>query len=547
MPTQSKIFRSPLEKSLKTSSSPNNFRYSKNVSELQEKTVQGVLFPSNSKKIEKISFTIDPSKKYIGFRENIHLEIHGKILLKCIATKVKPSADDVAENVTLHLNEKLMSIYLNNGINKFISNVKCTFNNSSNLNCSTLSFQDMNAFELYNDLEISLLKSSDEFKLTNFLQNDIISQFELNKLEELAGESEENLKDVKSSRIFRTTLPIFPFRTFPKFYKNRIDASGTETANISTPYDRSAVIPPNQRILVELDMCHSDNMLQKMWLHNMPLNHRFATEYNAKDKTDIADNLKFTHEKETKYEIQSLELVIDDAFLHYIDYHLNEPIPKNISQDFLGHNIVLSQLSQSSRQNINLFFPVDNNCTDLVITFIRESDLNSKMGDKIYSNCRSLPPGIKEMSITETNNLNSKSNIYQNFHLKNLHINHLDLSWRNYINYLIDNEYLDTVSANKFFSTQYSRIDRENSIDKTGHSAAMFFPITISNSLHQDQPLISIQTAQVNFSPLTLNLIFDKAAENLSSYYCCCVYFNRYNIDFNMTQNAISVTPVLCK
>ena len=299
-------------------------------------------------------------------------------------------------------------------------------------------------------------------------------------------------------------------------------------------------------MLVELDV-NTGNMLRKMWLDALPLSARFKTEYNASNLIDINNNLSFsttTH----KYDINSIELMIDDAYLHYIDFNLHESIPRHITNDFIGHSVVLNQLTNSSRQNINLFFPVENNCTDVVITFIRESDLNSKMGENIFSHCRSLPPGLKEMAVTQTSSIhNSDSHIYSNFHLQDLHINKINLSWQNYLNYLIDNEYLDTQSASTFFSPRYTRLNEADLTSDTGHSAAMYFPLAISSSLHQDQPLISLQTAQVNYSPLALNLNFETSSDNLSKYYCCIVYFNRYSIDFNLAQNAIKVSPVLCK
>ena len=287
-------------------------------------------------------------------------------------------------------------------------------------------------------------------------------------------------------------------------------------------------------------------MLHKMYLDKLPLAMRFKTNYNANNMLDIKNNLSFETTLH-KYEITGVELKIDEAYLHYIDFHLHESIPKHITNDFIAHSVVLNQLSNSSRQNINLFFPVENHCTDLVITFIRESDINTRMGENIYSHCRSLPPGLKEMLVTETSNIHSDSHIYSNFHLQDLHINKLNLSWQNYLNYLIDNEYLDTQSASNFFSPKYTRLNEANLSIDTGHSAAMYFPLAISSSLHQDQPLISVQTAQVNYSPLALNLIFDKPSNNLSQYYCCIVYFNRYSIDFDLVHNAIKVSPVVCK
>ena len=209
MPQSTKILRGPIEKSLKNNSSQSSFRYSKNVSSLEEKKICAELFPNNTKNVEKLSFLFEPSKKYIGFRENIHLEIIGKILVKCSQTsKAKP--DETVEK-TLHLNEKKMKIYMPNGIGKAVKNVRVNFNHSTAVNCSTLSFQSFNTFELYNDIEISLLRDSDEFKLSNLLQNDIVSQFELERVSELiAGESEESFSNTTTPRVFRTTLPCYP-------------------------------------------------------------------------------------------------------------------------------------------------------------------------------------------------------------------------------------------------------------------------------------------------------------------------------------------------
>ena len=204
-----KILRSPIEKSLKNNSSQNSFRYSKNVSDLQEKRIRAQLFPLNTKKVEKMSFLFDPSTKYTSFRENIHLEVVGKLLVRCSQTSLaKP--DEIVDK-TLHLNEKKMKIYMPNGIGKAIRNIRVSFNHATSVNCSTLSFQSFNTFELYNDIEISLLKESDEFKLSNLLQNDIISQFELGRVSELiAGESEESYININTPRGFRTTLPCYP-------------------------------------------------------------------------------------------------------------------------------------------------------------------------------------------------------------------------------------------------------------------------------------------------------------------------------------------------
>ncbi len=45
----SKIVRSPLEKSLKSINENESFKYSKNISHMEEKEKEGVLFPKNDK------------------------------------------------------------------------------------------------------------------------------------------------------------------------------------------------------------------------------------------------------------------------------------------------------------------------------------------------------------------------------------------------------------------------------------------------------------------------------------------------------------------
>ena len=218
----SNILKGPLEKSIKYIAGSEPFRYSKNVSNLCAKRVQADLFPPNSTSCQQMSFTLKPSKKYISFRQDCHLEVYAKILVNTT------DENDVVH--LFHLNEKIMNIYLNDGFSKFIKNVKCVFNNSVSLDTSTLSFQDLNVFEMYNAIETSFLKNTDEFKQTNLMLNDIISQFELSQIKaKIVGEQGGDIDNISSDRIFTCTLPIFPFRLYPSFYKHRLRSSTSHT------------------------------------------------------------------------------------------------------------------------------------------------------------------------------------------------------------------------------------------------------------------------------------------------------------------------------
>lgn len=282
-----------------------------------------------------------------------------------------------------------------------------------------------------------------------------------------------------------------------------------------------------------------------MWLDKITLASRFKSEYTDEEKREIDSNLSFTFDGKT-YEIQDMQLQISEAFLYYTEFQLNESLPKQISSEFFGHSIVLTQLTESSRQNVNLFFPPEMNCTDICISFCRKSDLNANEGNT-FSNCRALPPELQEMSLTEIKDIQSESNIYQNFYLKDLHIHKMNLSWSNYLNYLVDNCFLDIKSSQDFFSTEFNRLNTDTPIEKKGHNACSIFPLRINSTLPQDRPLISVKNAQINYSPLSLNLVFKTSPPDLSKYYCCVTYFNKYVIDFNLGQNTVQISPIVCK
>ena len=174
-----------------------------------------------------------------------------------------------------------------------------------------------------------------------------------------------------------------------------------------------------------------------MWLDKITLASRFKSEYTDEEKREIDSNLSFTFDGKT-YEIQDMQLQISEAFLYYTEFQLNESLPKQISSEFFGHSIVLTQLTESSRQNVNLFFPPEMNCTDICISFCRKSDLNANEGNT-FSNCRALPPELQEMSLTEIKDIQSESNIYQNFYLKDLFQEFVFLYYIDLIQRLIEN------------------------------------------------------------------------------------------------------------
>ena len=229
----SKIVRSPLEKSLKSLINENeSFKYSKNISHMEEKDKEGVLFPKNDKTPKKITFDFEPNNSYISFRENLHLSILGKIKVVC-NKKLLAGALETTDT-TFALNEEKMKIYLPGGINKFIKNVKCTFNNNVPVNCSTLAFQDFNTFELYHNIETSLLKDSDEFKASN-RQLGIVSQMELSGIKDIIKpEKAAYISELDNLRCFQSTLPCYPFRKYPSFIKNRIKSTLASNPNIPT-------------------------------------------------------------------------------------------------------------------------------------------------------------------------------------------------------------------------------------------------------------------------------------------------------------------------
>lgn len=232
MPALSKIVRSPLEKSLKRLSENESFKYSKNIIHLEEKEKEGVLFPKNVKNPTKITFNFEPNNSYISFREDLHLSIIGKIKVICRKQLNDGTVDTV--DVTFALNEELMKIYLPGGINKFIKNVKCTFNNNIPVNCSTLSFQDFNTQELYHNIETSLLKDSDDFKASN-RKLGILSQMELAGIKDiLKPEKAAYISELDNLRLFQTVLPSFPFRKYPSWMKNRIKSTLASNPNIPT-------------------------------------------------------------------------------------------------------------------------------------------------------------------------------------------------------------------------------------------------------------------------------------------------------------------------
>ena len=229
----SKIVRTPLEKSLKSLNENESFKYSKNIIHMEEKDKEGVLFPKNDITPKKISFDFEPNNSYISFRENLHLSILGKIKVVC-NKKLADGTLDTDTDTTFALNEEKMKIYLPGGINKFIKNVKCTFNNNVPVNCSTLAFQDFNTFHLYHTIETSLLKDSDEFKASN-RKLGIVSQMELSGITDIIKpEKSAYITELNNLRCFQSTLPCFPFRKYPSFIKNRIKSTLASNPNIPT-------------------------------------------------------------------------------------------------------------------------------------------------------------------------------------------------------------------------------------------------------------------------------------------------------------------------
>ena len=309
-------------------------------------------------------------------------------------------------------------------------------------------------------------------------------------------------------------------------------------------YDKACVIPPGQKMQIELEMQYTD-LLYKMWLDEMPAAARFKTKYSDDDKTKITKALTFDPGTSIFYVIKKVEFEVHGAKLHYLEYDLAEPLPKQISNVFVAPSIVVHKLSEATRQHINLFFSPDKNATDIIVTFVREADMNRNINDELYNDCKSLPPTLREMTLTKTNGLNAQPNVVSNFDLKDLHINRMNRSWRNYLNYLIDYEYLDQESASHFFKNPEWRViqpDIASSTEEFPHSSAAYFPLAITTFIDQNQPLMSIQTAQINFSSMALNLVFNSPPTDLSKYYCAVVYYNRYMINFNLTRNEITLS-----
>ena len=222
------ILKSPLEKSIKSIATADPFRFSKNVHSLSEKKISADLFPVNSETCQQLSFNFKPSTSYLSFRESLHLQVFGKIIVKTT------DPDGAIKN--FHLSEDAMNIYLNDGFSKFVKGVKTTFNNHVTLDTSTLSFMDLNTFEIYSAIETSFLKSTDEFKKSNLMNNDIISQLELDQIKSLVtGEVFGDIEDITTSRKFSCSIPTFPFRLYPSFFKNRLKSAANSNADNNLP------------------------------------------------------------------------------------------------------------------------------------------------------------------------------------------------------------------------------------------------------------------------------------------------------------------------
>jgi hypothetical protein len=309
-------------------------------------------------------------------------------------------------------------------------------------------------------------------------------------------------------------------------------------------YDNTSVIPPGQKMQIDLEMQYS-NLLHKMWFSEVPEVLRFKTSYTDDEKKLINGYLTFTAPDKKSYKIKDVKLEINSAKLHFIEFDLVESLPKTLTNHFLAPHIILNPLTGSTRQHINLFFPPAKNCTDIIVTFLRESDINHNLGPDIFHEAQSLPPSLQEMYITKTSGINNEHETLPEFNLQNLHINKMNVSWQNYINYLIDHEYLDRNSAKHFFKPNPGRMqvaDSDCSTDRKPHNSKAYFPLAITSFIDQKQPLISIQTAQVNYSSMTLNLVFNAPPDNLNKYWCAIVYYNRYSLTFNLVHNEIKLS-----
>lgn len=310
-------------------------------------------------------------------------------------------------------------------------------------------------------------------------------------------------------------------------------------------YSTSSIIPPGNRMEIQIDLLTQD-LLRRMWVPGLLSSSRFKTKFDDFDKELLTEALTW-QAGTTKYKISDISLEIDDAFIHYIEFDLTEKLPRQITNHYLGHSVVLSKLSDSSRQSINLFFPPSSSTSDFFMCFLRDSDLNTNTNPDMFTSCRSLPPGLREMQLTKSNKINSSAETFANFHLKDLHLNRMNISWQNYLNYLVDFEFLDMESAYNFFVNNKSRIisdDAAVSTQKVGHSPSCYFPICLTGNSTEDKPMISVQSGQVNFSSLALNLIFETVPTDLSLYYLCVVYFQKYSLNFNLGQNIVSLSPV---
>ena len=127
-----------------------------------------------------------------------------------------------------------------------------------------------------------------------------------------------------------------------------------------------------------------------MWVDRLSLAQRFQTQFSTDDKKNLKKALTFKL-GDVEYYIKDVHLEVDNAYMRFIEYELIEPLPKQISTNFLGHTLVVSKLTDSSRQNISLFFPPQNSCTDIVISFLRESDINHNVNPEMFSNCLKFP------------------------------------------------------------------------------------------------------------------------------------------------------------
>ena len=305
------------------------------------------------------------------------------------------------------------------------------------------------------------------------------------------------------------------------------------------------MIPPFTKMQIDLDI-ENNNLLQKMYLSDVLLADRFKTKYSEEDEKKYIDACTFSIGAK-KWIINDMRLEIDQAYLYYLEFDFIQPIPKTIQSNFMGHSLIISKLTDASRQTISLFFPPSRSSTDIFISFLREGDLNNNFSPDLFTMCRGLPPYLQEMSLTHTQNINSEPSIFNNFYLSDLHINKMNHSWERYLHYLEDHHYLDANLSKKFFSCKPTRIDKnssELSTENLGHSAFSVFPVALSHIGDNERPLISVQSEQINYSSLALNLMFNQQSTDLSQYYVAITYFNRYTIKFDLSHNLINILPM---